>query len=589
MGLCTMESVMFDLSKSRKLRKRGSLPELFHAFEGMLFHRRGLVDRRNRFSADLTGVNTDWPIQFHDIHGDNVALSHDKARARRADSFCKSICFSNRPIAINERVYLKFSQTSSSWSGVLRFGFTSLDPGSTQGPDLPRYACPDMTNKPGNWAKALGERYAAINNVLHFWYNRNGDVMFGINGEDIGLFFTGVATNTPLWALMDIYGNTIEIELVKFEAPLLNNMLNRPSVSMPSEISAITSQMTAMTSETQPSTTVVQSNSLPIKYYTMTRFSLMQWHKLQGKNIQITDPSRTIANRTPEEFCNGYVFSSRPLKCGEKVVLQVLGIDRSYVGGLAVGFTTCSPDSVSQSELPDDADLLLDRMEYWVVNKDVYRSPEIGDELCFHLTNDGEVRYSRNNSKVATLMHVDRTLPLWIFFDIYGNIQKMRCLGVAPHQPPVPPRPRSTSYLTQGSPLSVALPRPERPVQPTNQNIANSHASTLQQRQLQEQHAASMVRSISVPSGVYVSSKSSPPVPPKSHSISTPTSPTENMIPENDISECTVCYEREVNSVLYKCGHVCMCFECAIHVKEKGALCPICRQTILDVIKIYKT
>lgn len=168
------------------------------------------------FSADLTGVNTDWPIQFHDIHGDNVALSHDKARARRADSFCKSICFSNRPIAINERVYLKFSQTSSSWSGVLRFGFTSLDPGSTQGPDLPRYACPDMTNKPGNWAKALGERYAAINNVLHFWYNRNGDVMFGINGEDIGLFFTGVATNTPLWALMDIYGNTIEIEFVKF-------------------------------------------------------------------------------------------------------------------------------------------------------------------------------------------------------------------------------------------------------------------------------------------------------------------------------------------------------------------------------------
>jgi protein neuralized len=115
----------------------------------------------------------------------------------------------------------------------------------------------------------------------------------------------------------------------------------------------------------------------------------MQWHKLEGKNIRILDPSRTIACRSPEEFCNGYVFSSKPLKCGEKVVLQVLGIDRTYVGGLAVGFTTCSPDSVTQSELPDDADLLLDRMEYWVVNKDVYRSPEIGDELCFHLTHEG--------------------------------------------------------------------------------------------------------------------------------------------------------------------------------------------------------
>lgn len=45
-----MESVVFDLSKSRRIRKRGSLPELFHGLEGMLFHRRGggiIVDRRN--------------------------------------------------------------------------------------------------------------------------------------------------------------------------------------------------------------------------------------------------------------------------------------------------------------------------------------------------------------------------------------------------------------------------------------------------------------------------------------------------------------------------------------------------------------
>lgn len=126
------------------------------------------------------------------------------------------------------------------------------------------------------------------------------------------------------------------------------------------------------------------------------------------------------------------------------------------------------------------------------------------------------------------------------------------------------------------------MPLPERLVQPVSQNWANSQASTLQ-----EAHNASMIRSYSVPSGVHV--KSSPPVPPKSHSISTPTSPTENKIQEDETHECTVCYEREVNSVLYKCGHVCMCFECAIHVKEKGALCPICRQTIHDVIKIYKT
>jgi hypothetical protein len=26
-------------------------------------------------------------------------------------------------------------------------------------------------------------------------------------------------------------------------------------------------------------------------------------------------------------------------------------------------------------------------------------------------------------------MHVDRTLPLWAFFDVYGNVQKVKMLG----------------------------------------------------------------------------------------------------------------------------------------------------------------
>jgi hypothetical protein len=42
-----MESVVFDLSKSRRIRKRGSLPEIFQGINGMLFHRRGLTDRRS--------------------------------------------------------------------------------------------------------------------------------------------------------------------------------------------------------------------------------------------------------------------------------------------------------------------------------------------------------------------------------------------------------------------------------------------------------------------------------------------------------------------------------------------------------------
>lgn len=37
---------------------------------------------------------------------------------------------------------------------------------------------------------------------------------FGINGEEKGLFFSGIDTRGSLWVLIDIYGNTTGIEFV---------------------------------------------------------------------------------------------------------------------------------------------------------------------------------------------------------------------------------------------------------------------------------------------------------------------------------------------------------------------------------------
>jgi len=64
-------------------------------------------------------------------------------------------------------------------------------------------------------------------------------------------------------------------------------------------------------------------------------------------------------------------------------------VDKDLPGGLAFGVTACDPASVKLNELVDDSDLLLDRPEYWVVRKDVYTNPTVGDELGFHLTEKG--------------------------------------------------------------------------------------------------------------------------------------------------------------------------------------------------------
>lgn len=56
-------------------------------------------------------------------------------------------------------------------------------------------------------------------------------------------------------------------------------------------------------------------------------------------------------------------------------------------------------------------------------------------------------------------------------------------------------------------------------------------------------------------------------------------------------AECTICYENQIDSVLYMCGHMCMCYDCAIEQWRGvgGGQCPLCRAVIRDVIRTYTT
>ncbi|KAJ8943711.1 hypothetical protein NQ314_009684 [Rhamnusium bicolor] len=56
-------------------------------------------------------------------------------------------------------------------------------------------------------------------------------------------------------------------------------------------------------------------------------------------------------------------------------------------------------------------------------------------------------------------------------------------------------------------------------------------------------------------------------------------------------AECTICYEHSIDAVLYMCGHMCMCYECALQQwrGKGGGHCPLCRAVIRDVIRTYKS
>lgn len=110
----------------------------------MVFYYGCLTVLRFLFAAPKSGtgaVNPNLPpLKFHNVHGENIRLYKDGLVARRVDSFCKGVAFSSRPVAINEKVYIKFLEISDNWSGVLRFGFTSEDPSNVK--KVPKYACP---------------------------------------------------------------------------------------------------------------------------------------------------------------------------------------------------------------------------------------------------------------------------------------------------------------------------------------------------------------------------------------------------------------------------------------------------------------
>lgn len=83
----------------------------------------------------------------------------------------------------------------------------------------------------GYWAGALGnDSILKENDVIYFYVNFEGEIHYGINHKPKGKFLDGVdvygekpPTMQPLWAIFDIYGNTLGIELVDFNFDFNNN------------------------------------------------------------------------------------------------------------------------------------------------------------------------------------------------------------------------------------------------------------------------------------------------------------------------------------------------------------------------------
>eukprot|EP00062_Callorhinchus_milii_P007070 gi/632948307/ref/XP_007889534.1/ PREDICTED: E3 ubiquitin-protein ligase NEURL3-like isoform X2 [Callorhinchus milii] len=324
--------------------------------------------------------------------GSAIQLDSSNCSALRKFSFCNGIIFTNRPVAMQEEVRFRITKTNDLLFGGLRLGCTIFDPSLIDPKALPKFVCPNLAEKPGFWGFGIHQEDVKEGTIISLWVNKKGQLWYRVNKKKGFVLTEGLPSKWPLWVMLDVYGSTCEVQLLAaFQQPRDHR---------------------SDCGEKQQCTPHCQLFFNP---------------STKGSAIQL-DSSNCSARRK-FSFCNGIIFTNRPVGMQEEVRFRITKNNVLLCGGLRLGCTIFDPSLIDPKALPKFVcPNLAEKPGFWgfgIHQEDVKE----GTIISLWVNKKGQFWYRVNKKEQYLLTKgLPNKWPLWFMLDLYGSTCEVQLL-----------------------------------------------------------------------------------------------------------------------------------------------------------------
>uniref|UniRef100_A0A4W3K6H9 Neuralized E3 ubiquitin protein ligase 1B n=1 Tax=Callorhinchus milii TaxID=7868 RepID=A0A4W3K6H9_CALMI len=504
--------------------------------------------------------------------GSAIQLDSSNCSALRKFSFCNGIIFTNRPVAMQEEVRFRITKTNDLLFGGLRLGCTIFDPSLIDPKALPKFVCPNLAEKPGFWGFGIHQEDVKEGTIISLWVNKKGQLWYRVNKKKGFVLTEGLPSKWPLWVMLDVYGSTCEVQLLVLACFMSPTSLAPLLVGGPSATLPPLSGTPSHSSCTSPPPCLLQDpfQDTPLrpcfrspcfppcpppsptptpsleKQQCTPHCQLFFNPSTKGSAIQL-DSSNCSARRK-FSFCNGIIFTNRPVGMQEEVRFRITKNNVLLCGGLRLGCTIFDPSLIDPKALPKFVcPNLAEKPGFWgfgIHQEDVKE----GTIISLWVNKKGQFWYRVNKKEQYLLTKgLPNKWPLWFMLDLYGSTCEVQLLG---------------KNLTVDQNLTLAS------------SMSSFYSKTI----LEAKDNPRLL--FSSPTGYSSPNESS------SFADTMPSGTRAQCFGTPD-AECIICFTRQVDTFFYGCGHLCTCYICAQECLSRNMNCPMCRKPIKEIIKTF--